>query len=59
MVMGIFSVCSCSVVMASLGLLESPGAGSFQSGQGVIYGWVCEAKKIEITVDNAITVEAP
>lgn len=31
--------------------LESPQAGSFESGIGVIRGWVCDANKIEMQID--------
>jgi len=31
-----------------IGYLENPGANSFQSGLGVISGWVCEAETVEI-----------
>ena len=34
------------------GVLENPQRGSFQSGIGVISGWVCEAGQIEIVVDD-------
>ena len=33
-------------------ILENPQPGSFQSGIGVISGWVCEANQIEIEFDN-------
>ena len=32
--------------------LENPAPGSFQSGIGVISGWVCEASQIEIEFNN-------
>ena len=31
-----------------VGYLENPGPNSFQSGIGVISGWVCEAEAVEI-----------
>ncbi len=34
------------------GRLENPGPGSYQSGVGVISGWVCEAEKIEIVFNG-------
>ena len=34
------------------GYLENPGANSFQSGIGVISGWVCEADAVEIAIDG-------
>ncbi len=33
-------------------ILENPSPGSFQSGVGVISGWVCEASQIEIEFNN-------
>ena len=42
-----------SVPAASLtGFLENPGPYSFQSGIGVISGWVCEAEEVEITLGD-------
>ena len=35
-----------------VGLLENPGATSFQSGIGVISGWVCDAEAVEITLNG-------
>ena len=35
-----------------VGYLENPGAGSFQSGIGVLSGWVCDAEGIEIEIGN-------
>ena len=35
-----------------VGYLENPGADSFQSGIGVISGWVCEAGRVEIEVET-------
>ena len=32
--------------------MENPQPGSFQSGIGVISGWVCDANQIEIEFDN-------
>ena len=34
------------------GYLENPGAESFQSGIGVISGWVCEAEEVEIVLNG-------
>jgi len=39
-------------------MLENPGPGSFQSGIGVISGWVCNASHIAIIFDDALTTEA-
>jgi hypothetical protein len=38
--------------------LENPGAGSFQSGIGVVSGWACNANRIEVVFDNTIRVQA-
>ena len=35
-----------------IGDLENPGAASFQSGLGVISGWVCEAEAVEIELNG-------
>ena len=34
------------------GYLENPGSNSFQSGIGVISGWVCEAETVEIEING-------
>ena len=39
--------------MAGVGYLENPGPNSFQSGVGVISGWVCEADTVEIAIETA------
>ena len=43
-------------------VLDSPKPGSFQSGIGVIYGWVCEAQRIDIVfnpgTENEGTLQA-
>ena len=36
-----------------MGYLENPGDGSFQSGIGLISGWVCEAERVEIEIETA------
>ena len=38
--------------VAGMGYLENPGPNSFQSGIGVISGWVCEAEKVEIEIET-------
>ena len=38
-------------------ILENPRPGSFQSGIGVISGWVCEAEEITIEFENGVTGE--
>ena len=35
--------------------LENPQPGSYQSGIGVIFGWVCEAERIEIEIQHGTT----
>ncbi len=37
---------------AGVGYLENPGGNSFQSGIGVISGWVCEADRVEIEIET-------
>ena len=34
------------------GYLENPGPDSFQSGIGVLSGWVCEAETVELVIDD-------
>ena len=38
-----------------IGDLENPGAASFQSGLGLISGWVCEAEAVEIELNVRTT----
>src|SRR5262249_35035451 len=40
----------------SRGILENPLPGSFQSGLGLIAGWVCAANRIDIEVDGGTSV---
>ena len=37
---------------AGVGYLENPGANAFQSGLGVISGWVCAADRVEIEIET-------
>src|SRR6476661_2741566 len=39
-------------ISAPQGALETPAQGSFQSGIGVIRGWVCTATQVEIAFDE-------
>ena len=39
--------------VAGVGYLENPGPNSFQSGIGVISGWVCAAELVEIAIETA------
>ena len=38
--------------VAGVGYLENPGPNSFQSGIGLIAGWVCEAEAVEIEIET-------
>lgn len=38
--------------------LENPAPGSFQSGLGLISGWVCNASRIDIDIDGRATFQA-
>jgi hypothetical protein len=40
------------------GVLENPTTGSFQSGIGVISGWICDATNVQIRIDNRPPVRA-
>jgi hypothetical protein len=40
------------------GALENPLPGSFQSGIGLISGWVCEASRVDIELDGSATLQA-
>ena len=52
-VLSLLSVFSSHIVWAQgKGVLENPGPGSYQSGVGVISGWVCEAGRIEIVFNE-------
>ena len=44
--------------LAGVGYLENPAPNSFQSGIGVLSGWVCEADKIEIELGDLGRQEA-
>ena len=37
---------------AGVGYLENPGPNSFQSGIGVLSGWVCEAETVELEIGH-------
>ena len=43
---------------AAVGYLENPGADSFQSGIGVISGWVCDAETVTLELDGVAHVAA-
>src|SRR5262245_3500106 len=38
--------------------LEDPQPGSFQSGIGLIRGWVCDASRVDIEFDGGSTLQA-
>ncbi len=40
------------------GVLENPQPGSFQSGIGVVSGWVCRAEQVLLVFDSALVLEA-
>lgn len=40
------------------GSLENPGASSFQSGIGLISGWVCSANRVTYRIDNGAEKDA-
>ncbi|MGE4092890.1 MAG: choice-of-anchor D domain-containing protein [Candidatus Binatia bacterium] len=40
------------------GLLETPQPGSFQSGIGLVRGWVCNATRVDIEVDGTASLQA-
>ncbi len=37
--------------------LESPAAASFQSGIGLIRGWACDARAVEVLIDNRLRLQ--
>ena len=39
-------------------VLENPPPGSYQSGIGIISGWVCDAQRVELTFDGGSPQEA-
>ena len=41
-----------------LGTLENPGPASFQSGLGLLSGWVCEAEVVELEINGTQRVAA-
>src|SRR5438067_1172736 len=38
--------------------LENPRPGSFQSGIGLVSGWVCSANRVDVVFDDAPAVQA-
>ena len=49
---------TCSAQRATSFLEIPPEQSSFQSGIGIISGWVCEAEVVEIEIDGETTLEA-
>jgi hypothetical protein len=45
-------------VDSRVAVLEDPQPGSFQSGIGLIRGWVCNASRVEIEFDGNLTLQA-
>lgn len=45
-------------ITPSMGVLENPGNGSEGSGVVAISGWVCDAVRVEVEIDETILVEA-
>lgn len=43
---------------ATTGQLENPAAGSFQSGIGIVSGWVCDANAVQIRIDGGAPLAA-
>ncbi len=41
-----------------IGTLENPASDSFQSGVGIVSGWVCGAERVEIEIDGTDIFEA-
>lgn len=41
-----------------LGLLENPQAGTFQSGLGLVSGWVCDADEVTFQIDGGEPIDA-
>ena len=41
-----------------LGTLENPGPASFQSGLGLLSGWVCEATAVELEINGGLRLAA-
>src|SRR5262245_20435943 len=50
-----FGALPCSWVQARL---ETPTPGSAQSGLGLVRGWVCNAKRVDLVFDTTTTVQA-
>lgn len=56
----LLSLSSAHPVRAAQANLENPPPGtvSFQSGTGIVYGWVCDADRVDIVFDNTYTLQA-
>ena len=44
--------------VAGMGYLENPGPNSFQSGIGILSGWVCDAEVVELEIDGGVPITA-
>ena len=54
----IVAFCFITSTARAQGFLENPAPESFQSGLGIISGWHCTARRIEIEIDDRIRVSA-
>ena len=55
MILRIFALVLASLFFSSsvwAATLENPAPGSIKSGAGLIFGWVCEAEKLEVSFDG-------
>ncbi|MBM4259775.1 MAG: hypothetical protein FJ147_28250 [Deltaproteobacteria bacterium] len=43
---------------AEQGILETPTPGSFQSGIGLVRGWVCTASRVDIEIDATVVIQS-
>ena len=51
-IVGIRAIYSRAVDATPKGSLENPANRSFKSGVGVIFGWVCDATRVEVAIGN-------
>jgi hypothetical protein len=43
--------------LSAQGVLENPQTGSFHSGLGVVSGWVCNADRVDLIIDEGATLQ--
>jgi hypothetical protein len=57
----LFTVAFCLITSTARAqaFLENPAPDSFQSGQGIISGWHCNAQRIEVVIDDTIRAFVP